>query len=80
MLRGRFFFDMTIESFLERPRESSSGWRGAARVRVDNLRSVVAPRRRDEIVWNLRFLHLLSDYAFRATASTPATPRDNGPL
>jgi hypothetical protein len=44
----------------------------------DNLRSVVARRERDEVVWNPRFLHLRGHYAFHATACTPATPREKG--
>jgi hypothetical protein len=44
----------------------------------DNLRSVVARRERDEVVWNPRFPHLRGHYAFHATACTPATPREKG--
>jgi hypothetical protein len=44
----------------------------------DNLRSVVARRERDEVVWNQRFLHLRGHYAFHAHPCTPATPREKG--
>jgi hypothetical protein len=44
----------------------------------DNLRSVVARREGDEVVWNRRFLHLPGHYGFHATACTPATPREKG--
>ena len=44
----------------------------------DNLRSVVARREGDEVIWNRRFLHLRGHYGFRATACTPATPREKG--
>jgi len=44
----------------------------------DNLRSVVARRERDEVVWNQRFLHLRGHYAFHSSACTPATPREKG--
>jgi transposase len=44
----------------------------------DNLRSVVARRERDDVVWNSRFVALRGHYAFHATACTPATPREKG--
>jgi hypothetical protein len=44
----------------------------------DNLRSAVARREQDVVVWNARFLHLRGHYAFHATACTPATPREKG--
>src|SRR6266542_4872833 len=52
--------------------------RRAARVRNDNLRSVVARREGDEVIWNRRFLHLRGHYGFHATPCTPATPREKG--
>jgi transposase len=74
-----FSFDLTIESFLEGHARAVEWRGGVARECVyDNLRSVVARRERDEIVWNQRFLHLRGHYAFHAHACTPATPREKG--
>jgi transposase len=74
-----FSFDMTIESFLEGHARAFEWLEGVPRECVyDNLRSVVARRERDEVVWNRRFLHLRGHYAFHATACTPATPREKG--
>jgi transposase len=74
-----FSFDLTIESFLEGHARAFEWLEGVARECVyDNLRSVVARRERDEIVWNQRFLHLRGHYAFHAHACTPATPREKG--
>jgi hypothetical protein len=44
----------------------------------DNLRSVVARREPERVVWSERFLHLRGHYGFHATACTPATPREKG--
>jgi hypothetical protein len=44
----------------------------------DNLRSVVARREDERVVWNPRFLHLRGHYGFHASACTPATPREKG--
>jgi hypothetical protein len=52
--------------------------RGAARGVYDNLRSVVARREGDAVVWNRRFLHLRGHYGFHAHPCTPATPREKG--
>ena len=74
-----FSFEMTIESFLEGHARAFGWLEGVPRECVyDNLRSVVARRERDEVVWNPRFLHLRGHYAFHATACTPATPREKG--
>ena len=74
-----FSFDMTIESFLEGHARAFEWLEGVPRECVyDNLRSVVARRERDEVVWNQRFLHLRGHYAFHAHACTPATPREKG--
>jgi hypothetical protein len=70
---------MTIESFLEGHGRAFEWLEGVPRECVyDNLRSVVARRERDEVVWNPRFLHLRGHYAFHSTACTPATPREKG--
>src|SRR2546428_1379762 len=48
-----FSFEMTIESFLERHARAFEWLEGVPRECVyDNLRSVVARRERDEVVWN----------------------------
>jgi transposase len=74
-----FSFDMTVESFLEGHARAFEWLEGVPRECVyDNLRSVVARRERDEVIWNQRFLHLRGHYAFHATACTPATPREKG--
>jgi transposase len=74
-----FSFEMTIESFLEGHVRAFEWLGGVPRECVyDNLRSVVARRERDRVVWNPRFLHLRGHYAFHATACTPASPREKG--
>jgi transposase len=74
-----FSLDLTIESFLEGHVRAFEWLGGVPRECVyDNLRSVVAGREGDEVVWNPRFLHLRGHYGFHATACTPATPREKG--
>ena len=74
-----FSFDMTIESFLEGHARAFEVLGGVPRECVyDNLRSAVARREGDEVVWNRRFLHLRGHYGFHATACTPAEPREKG--
>ena len=74
-----FSLDMTIESFLEGHVRAFEWLGGVPRECVyDNLRSVVARRDGDQVVWNQRFLHLRGHYGFHATACTPATPREKG--
>ena len=74
-----FSFEMTIEAFLEGHVRALEWLGGVPRECVyDNLRSVVARREGDEVVWNQRFLHLRGHYGFHATACTPATPREKG--
>jgi transposase len=76
---AHFSFDMTIESFLEGHARAFSWLGGVPRECVyDNLRSVVARREGDQVVWNPRFVQLRGHYAFHATACTPATPREKG--
>jgi transposase len=76
---AHFSFDLTLESFLEGHVRAFEVFGGVPRECVyDNLRSVVARRERDEIVWNRRFLHLRGHYGFHATACTPVTPREKG--
>lgn len=74
-----FSLDMTIESFLEGHARAFEWLGGMPRECVyDNLRSVVARREGEQVVWNRRFLHLRGHYGFHATACTPATPREKG--
>ena len=74
-----FSLDLTIESFLEGHVRAFEWLGGVPRECVyDNLRSVVARRGPDQIVWNPRFQHLRGHYGFHATACTPATPREKG--
>ncbi len=74
-----FSLDMTIESFLEGHVRAFEWLGGVPRECVyDNLRSVVARREGDEVVWNRRFLHLRGHYGFHSSACTPATPREKG--
>ncbi len=76
---AHFSFDLTLESFLEGHVRAFEWLGGVPRECVyDNLRSVVARRERDEVVWNQRFLHLRGHYAFHSSACTPATPREKG--
>src|SRR5437867_1342659 len=74
-----FSLEMTLESFLE-GHVRALEWLGAVprECVYDNLRSVVARREGDEVVWNRRFLHLRGHYGFHASACTPATPREKG--
>jgi hypothetical protein len=74
-----FSLEMTAESCLEGPVRAQE-WRGGVprECVYDNLRSVVARREGDTVVWNRRFLHLRGHYGFHATACTPATPREKG--
>jgi transposase len=76
---AHFSFDMTIESFLE-GHVRALGWLGGVprECVYDNLRSAVARRDGDVVVWNPRFVQLRGHYAFHATACTPATPREKG--
>jgi transposase len=74
-----FSLEMTLESFLEGHVRAFEWLGGVPRECVyDNVRSVVARRERDQVVWNHRFLHLRGHYGFHATACTPATPREKG--
>jgi transposase len=74
-----FSLDLTLESFLEGHVRAFEWLGGVPRECVyDNLRSVVARRDGDHVVWNPRFLHLRGHYGFHATACTPATPREKG--
>lgn len=74
-----FSLEMTIESFLEGHVCAFEWLGGVPRECVyDNLRSVVARREGDEVIWNRRFLHLRGHYGFHASACTPATPREKG--
>ena len=74
-----FSLDMTIESFLEGHVRAFKWLGGVPRECVyDNLRSAVARRNSDQVVWTARFLHLRGHYGFHATACTPASPREKG--
>jgi transposase len=74
-----FSLDLSIESFLEGHVRAFEWLGGVPRECVyDNLRSVVARREGEQVVWNRRFLHLRGHYGFHATACTPATPREKG--
>jgi transposase len=74
-----FSLDLTLESFLEGHVRALEWLGGVPRECVyDNLRSVVARREGDEVIWNRRFLHLRGHYGFHASACTPATPREKG--
>jgi transposase len=74
-----FSFELTLEAFLEGHVRAFEWLGGVPRECVyDNLRSVVARREGEQVVWNPRFLHLRGHYGFHATACTPATPREKG--
>jgi transposase len=74
-----FSLDLTLESFLEGHVRALEWLGGVPRECVyDNLRSVVARREGDEVIWNRRFLHLRGHYGFHAHPCTPATPREKG--
>ncbi len=74
-----FSLDLTVESFLEGHVRAFEWLGGVPRECVyDNLRSVVARRERDQVIWSARFLHLRGHYGFHASACTPATPREKG--
>jgi transposase len=74
-----FSLEMTIESFLEGHVRAFEWLGGIPRECVyDNLRSVVARREGDQVIWNRRFLHLRGHYGFHSSACTPAAPREKG--
>jgi transposase len=74
-----FSLDLTLESFLEGHVRAFEWLGGVPRECVyDNLRSVVARREGEQVVWGSRFAHLRGHYGFHATACTPATPREKG--
>jgi len=74
-----FSLDLTLESFLEGHVRALEWLGGVPRECVyDNLRSVVARREGDEVIWNQRFLHLRGHYGFHAHPCTPGTPREKG--
>jgi transposase len=74
-----FSLDLTLESFLEGHVRALEWLGGVPREGVyDNLRSVVARREGDEVIWNRRFLHLRGHYGFHASPCTPASPREKG--
>jgi len=74
-----FSLDLTLESFLEGHVRTLEWLGGVPRECVyDNLRSVVARREGERVVWNPRFLHLRGHYGFHAHPCTPATPREKG--
>lgn len=74
-----FSLEMTVESFLEGHVHAFEWLGGVPRECVyDNLRSAVARRESDQVVWSPRFLHLRGHYGFHAHACTPATPREKG--
>jgi transposase len=76
---AHFSFDMTAESFLEGHVRAFAWLGGVPRECVyDNLRSAVARRDGDLVIWNARFVQLRGHYAFHATACTPGTPREKG--
>ncbi len=74
-----FSLEMTIEAFLEGHVRAFEWLGGVPRECVyDNLRSAVARREGQAVIWNRRFLHLRGHYGFHATACTPASPREKG--
>jgi transposase len=74
-----FSFDLGAESFLEGHVRAFAWLGGVPRECVyDNLRSAVARREQNAVVWNARFVHLRGHYGFHATACTPQTPREKG--
>jgi DNA replication protein DnaC/transposase len=74
-----FSVEMTLEAFLEGHVRALEWLGGVPRECVyDNLRSVVARREGDEVVWNRRFVHLRGHDGFHASPCTPATPREKG--
>src|SRR6266545_4763053 len=74
-----FSFDLTLESFLEGHVRALEWLDGVPRECVyDNLRSVVARREGEEVIWNRSFLHLRGHYGFHAHPCRPATPREKG--
>jgi transposase len=74
-----FSFEMTLEAFLEGHVRAFEWLGGVPRECVyDNLRSAVARREGEQVVWNPCFLHLRGHFGFHATACTPQTPREKG--
>ena len=74
-----FSLELTLEAFLEGHVRAFEWLGGVPRECIyDNLRSVVARREGEEVIWNRRFLHLRGHYGFHASPCTPATPREKG--
>ena len=76
---AHFSFDMSLEAFLEGHVAAFDYFGGVPGECVyDNLRSAVARREGERVVWAARFTHLRGHYAFAAHACTPGVPREKG--
>jgi transposase len=75
----QFFFDQSLENFLEAHVEAFSAFGGAPRVLLyDNLKAAVLARRGDDVQFNPRLLELAAHYHFAPRPCSPARGNEKG--
>jgi transposase len=75
----QFFFDQSLENFLEAHVEAFSAFGGAPRVMLyDNLKAAVLARRGDDVQFNPRLLELAAHYHFAPRPCRPARGNEKG--
>lgn len=75
----QFFFDQTLESFLQGHVAAFADWSGCPRtILYDNLASVVVTRRGDAIQFHPRILELAAHYHFAPKPCHPARGNEKG--
>ncbi len=78
-LSVRFFFDQSLENFLEAHVEAFAAFGGAPRIILyDNLKAAVLSRRGDEVQFNPRLLELAAHYHFTPKPCRPARGNEKG--
>jgi transposase len=78
-LFARFFFDQTLESFLEGHVQAFQTLGGVPRqLRYDNLRAAVAERCGQTIRYNPQLLEMAGYYAFKPSACNPHSGNEKG--
>lgn len=78
-LFARFFFDQTLESFLEGHAQAFQMLGGVPRqLRYDNLRAAVAERSGQTIRYNPQLLEMAGYYAFKPSACNPHSGNEKG--
>jgi len=78
-LSVQFFFDQSLENFLEAHVEAFSAFGGVPRVILyDNLKAAVLARRGDDVQFNPRLLELAAHYHFAPRPCRPARGNEKG--